>query len=152
MAFPRDYEDMLELLGKHQVRYLIVGGVAVSFHARPRHTKDLDIWVDPSQENLQRANRALTEFGSPLLLEPQDIDGVVQIGVGLDRIDLILSPEGVRFDDAWPKRSRGDLGKTPANWVDLETLIRMKEPLTGARHVEDVRVLKKVRELRAKGS
>ena len=34
-----DFEDMLALLGKHSVRYLVVGGLAFIYHAKPRFTK-----------------------------------------------------------------------------------------------------------------
>ena len=36
-----DFEDLLSLLGKHDVRYLVMGGLAFIYHARPRYTKDL---------------------------------------------------------------------------------------------------------------
>jgi hypothetical protein len=39
-------------------RYL-VGGYAVAFHAEPRYTKDLDVWVDPSADNAIRVFAAL---------------------------------------------------------------------------------------------
>jgi hypothetical protein len=41
---------MLFLLNKHGARYLIVGGLAFIYHAKPRYTKDIDLWVDPSME------------------------------------------------------------------------------------------------------
>ena len=43
----RDFEDMLALLHEHEVPYLIIGGLAVTYHARPRYTKGMDLWVDP---------------------------------------------------------------------------------------------------------
>ncbi len=38
----QDFEDFLDLLGRHGVRYLIIGGLAFIFHAKPRYTKDID--------------------------------------------------------------------------------------------------------------
>jgi hypothetical protein len=38
----KDFRDLLELLNRHQVRYLIVGGFAVAIHGAPRYTKDDD--------------------------------------------------------------------------------------------------------------
>lgn len=49
----RDFEDILQLLEQHSVRYLIVGGLAVIFHAKPRYTKDMNIWVDPQADNVE---------------------------------------------------------------------------------------------------
>ena len=43
----RDFEDMLFLLHKYKARYLIIGGLAFIYHAKPRYTKDMDLWIDP---------------------------------------------------------------------------------------------------------
>ena len=63
-----DFEDLLLLLHEHEARYLIIGGLAFIYHAKPRYTKDMDLWVEPEPGNIQRANRALAEFGRPTLL------------------------------------------------------------------------------------
>jgi hypothetical protein len=42
-----DFKELLSALNAHGVRYLIIGGYAVSFHAEPRATKDLDILISP---------------------------------------------------------------------------------------------------------
>ncbi len=52
MEAVRDFEDMLQCLQVHRVRYLIVGGLAFIFHAKPRYTKDMDIWIDPDPKNV----------------------------------------------------------------------------------------------------
>ncbi len=66
----QDFDDMLHFLDKHKVRYLVIGGLAFIYHAKPRYTKDMDLWIDPKPENVKRTNLALTEFGSPYLLNP----------------------------------------------------------------------------------
>ena len=38
----QDFEDMLLFLDKHKVKYLIIGGLAFIYHAKPRYTKDMD--------------------------------------------------------------------------------------------------------------
>ena len=58
METVQDFEDMLSLLNKHEAEYLIAGGLAFIYHAKPRYTKDIDILVDPSPGNLKRVNRA----------------------------------------------------------------------------------------------
>jgi hypothetical protein len=40
-----DFKDLLSILNADNVRYLVVGGYAVSLHAQPRATKDLDILI-----------------------------------------------------------------------------------------------------------
>ena len=58
---------MLALLEKHEVKYLIVGGLAFIYHAKPRYTKGMDPWIESSPEDISGANRALAAFGSPTL-------------------------------------------------------------------------------------
>jgi hypothetical protein len=50
----RDYEEFLASLDAHGVRYLVVGAHAVAFHARPRATKDVDVYVEPGARNVAR--------------------------------------------------------------------------------------------------
>jgi len=37
-----DFKELLSIFNAQKVKYLIVGGYAVSFHAQPRATKDID--------------------------------------------------------------------------------------------------------------
>lgn len=41
----QDFKDLLSAFHARGVRYLVVGGYAVSFHGHPRATKDLDLFV-----------------------------------------------------------------------------------------------------------
>jgi hypothetical protein len=141
----QDFEDLLQLLGKHRVRYLVIGGLAFIYHAKPRYTKDMDLWVDPSEDNVKRANIALAEFGSPFLLNPENDEEILQLGVAPDRIDLLRAITGVTFATAWKKRIRGKYGKANANWIDLDSLLRIKSFIDHPRHQDDVRVLREVR-------
>ncbi|MEW6072493.1 MAG: hypothetical protein AB1726_07870 [Planctomycetota bacterium] len=143
-----DFEDLLILLHSHGVQYLIVGGLAVTYHARPRYTKDMDIWVGPDPDNVDRANRALAEFGSPTLLDPGDRDQVLQIGLPPNRIDLLLDPGPVGFPVAWRDRIESTYGEAPANWIGLDALLEIKSSLDHPRHAEDARVLREVKRRR----
>jgi hypothetical protein len=141
----RDFEDLLEAFEKHRVRYLIIGGLAFIFHAKPRYTKDMDLWIDPMRANVKRTNAALAEFGSPYLLNPENDKEILQLGVDPDRIDLLRAVEGATFATAWKNRIQGKYGKAKANWIDLNSLIRIKSFINHPRHQDDVRVLQEVR-------
>ena len=143
----RDFEDLLALLERHKVKYLIIGGLAFIYHAKPRFTKDMDLWIGPDPENVDRANRALGDFGSPYLLEPDRSDEILQLGVAPNRIDL-LRDTGVGFEDLWGNRIEGRYGRASASWVDLDGLIAIKKRIDHPRHQDDVRVLEQVRDRR----
>jgi len=143
----RDFEDLLALLERHQVRYLIIGGLAFIYHAKPKYTKDMDLWIGPDAANVELANRALADFGSPHLLDPRNRDEILQLGVAPNRIDL-LREAGLEFDDLWRNRIEGRYGRAAASWVDLDGLIAIKKRIDHPRHQDDVRILERVRERR----
>ena len=144
----QDFEDMLTLLRRYEVRYLIVGGLAFIYHAKPRYTKDMDLWVEPTPDNLRLANRALADFGSPTLMSLEDPDEIVQIGVAPSRIDLIQTLGDASFEDAWASRIEDSYGGVEASWVGLDSLLHIKEQIDVPRHQEDARVLREVKRLR----
>jgi len=51
MQLPRDFKEFLKLLDSHKVRYLMIGGYAVSYHGYPRAKQDLDIWIAADADN-----------------------------------------------------------------------------------------------------
>ena len=144
MSAVPDFEDMLTLLDRHGVRYLIVGGLAFIYHAKPRYTKDIDLWLAADDQNVERANRALADFGSPALLDPGQDEQILQIGVEPNRIDLLRRLTGATFDPAWERRIEGSYGSAPANWVHLEDLLMIKEAIESPRHQDDARVLREI--------
>ena len=143
-----DFEDLLVLLEEHNARYLIVGGLAFIYHAKPRYTKDMDLWIDPDPANIERANRALREFPSPDLLTPGNLAEILQLGVEPNRVDLLQELGEARFQDAWDRRVRDNYGAVECNWIDIDTLLAVKAAINHPRHQEDARVLRQVKQLR----
>jgi len=84
MTLAQDFEEFVKLLNKHQVDYMVVGGYALAFHGKPRHTGDLDIWINSAETNAEKLVIAIKEFGlSSLGLTKSDFmqEGyVTQIG------------------------------------------------------------------------
>ncbi|MCX7715884.1 MAG: hypothetical protein N2Z73_00540, partial [Endomicrobia bacterium] len=66
MELSSDYRELLNVLKKYKVRYLVVDAYAVIYYTEPRYTKDIDIWVKPDIKNAVRLYNALKEFGAPL--------------------------------------------------------------------------------------
>lgn len=93
--FSQDFKEFIELLAKNKVEYLIVGGYAVGIHGYPRHTGDLDVWVNPTEQNSALVLNAVDEFGfSSFKLTQNDFSkpgNVIQLGYPPLRIDLITS-------------------------------------------------------------
>ena len=142
------FADLIDLFERHAVRYLIIGGVAFIRYVKPRYTKDIDIWIDPLPENVERANLALKEFGSPDLLDKDSTSEILLVGVVPSRIDILREINGNDFDAAWEKRDRGNYGATDANWVDIETLLEIKSGIDDPRHQQDAKDLRAVLKMR----
>ena len=64
--FPPDFKELLSVFNGRKVRYLLIGGYAVSLHAQPRATKDLDLLVSPDSANVKTLYATLAEFVAPL--------------------------------------------------------------------------------------
>ncbi len=62
----QDFKDLLSAFNAHGVKYLIVGGYAVAFHAQPRATKDIDLFIKADAANAKATYAALTSFGASL--------------------------------------------------------------------------------------
>jgi hypothetical protein len=63
MNLTQEFREFAELLNSNNVRYLIVGGIAVALYGYPRYTGDFDIWVDTSDDNASKLIKAIEEFG-----------------------------------------------------------------------------------------
>ncbi len=53
----QDHKDLLSAFRAYGVKYLIIGGYAVSFHAQPRAAKDIDLFIQPDLTNAQAVVR-----------------------------------------------------------------------------------------------
>jgi predicted nucleotidyltransferase len=125
-----DFRDLLSLLNRYGVRYLIVGGYAVMLYTEPRYTKDLDVVIGTQPEELEGVRRALEEFGFPMsddaaakLALP---NRMIKIGHPPSRINIPNEIEGVPFDEAWHRRGVIDVEGVQAPFISLQDLIAAK--------------------------
>ena len=143
----RDQIDFVKLLTKHGVRALIVGAHALGFHARPRYTKDLDIFVDPSLENAERIVGAIREFGfAELGITPKDLSErgrVIQLGFPPNRIDVMTNISGVTFEEAWQHRVEGTFGGQAVVFIGKEDLMRNKSAAGRHQDLADLDLLRR---------
>jgi len=147
----RDFEEFLESLNENGVRYLVVGAHAVAYHARPRATKDLDVYVDPTLDNARRVLAAIRHFfgGADLGFTEEDlteIETIIQLGVAPVRIDLLKSLSGIAsFERAWQNRIDADYGEIPAHYLSLDDLIAAKEHAGREQDMADLRHLRRIK-------
>lgn len=143
----KDQRDLLLVFNAHEVRYLVVGGYAFNFYTEPRATKDLDVWVDTSDENAARVFRALEAYGAPMsgytVADFQDTASIFQFGVPPSRIDLLMEIDAVTFREAWETSSIGTTGDgITVRFLSLSDLIRNKLAIGRLRDLADVEALR----------
>jgi hypothetical protein len=120
---PQDFVDLLTEFAVAEVRYLVIGGYAVGFHDRPRTTKDLDLLLEDTAENTERACQALSAFGAPRevteSLRTAGTDEIVWFGSPPSRVDLLKSAGGIDFAHAYSRRSQVAVGSLDVSILGL---------------------------------
>ncbi|MDP3684839.1 MAG: hypothetical protein Q8S01_13005 [Ignavibacteria bacterium] len=131
MVINKDFREFIELLNKHGVKYLVVGGYAVAFHGHPRYTKDLDVWVWLEEQNAEKIIDVLKDFGfASLQFNKEDFlnpDNVIQLGQPPNRIDLLTGLSGVDFKECYDKKNVITINDLEVNIIDLDSLRRNKK-------------------------
>lgn len=140
-----DFRDLLRALCDAEARFLIVGAYAVSAHAEPRATGDLDLWVEPTSQNAGRVYAALRRFGAPLeALSEADLErpGIVfQMGLPPRRIDILTAITGVDFETAWQDRVPVEYAGVACHVIGFEALVENKRRLGPAKDLADLELL-----------
>ena len=154
-----EIEGILDALNRANVRYLIVGGVAVVLHGYLRTTADLDLIIQLDRDNVLRAIRTLQDhhyrprapvsaedFAEPQVREQWIRDKGLAVFTLWSaahptlEIDLFVS-EPFDFDAVYARALRVPLEKTEATVIALEDLIALKRGVGRLRDLEDIAAL-----------
>ena len=146
----RDFRDLFAELNAAGVEYLVVGAHALAVHGHVRATKDLDVWVRPSQRNAQSVLNALGSFGAPIAnISVADLTTpgtIIQIGVEPVRVDIITAIDGVEFDPAWNSRMSVHFGDQEVAVLSRrEHLLQNKRASGRTQDLADIEALNKLR-------
>jgi hypothetical protein len=143
-----DWIDLLEALLEARARFLVVGAHALAVHGVARATQDLDVWVEPTEENASRVWTALIDFGAPLedlRVTKEDFiraETVVQIGLPPNRIDILTGITGVAdFGHAWEARTDQEVRGRIISFLGRDTLIANKRASGRLKDLADVEAL-----------
>ena len=166
----RSVEAVVKALNEAQVRYLIVGGLAVVAHGLLRFTADIDVVLDPAPEALQRAVAALAglgyrprapvEFGEFADAEKRDrwarekgltVFSTFSAEHRATELDLFLKPP-FDFDAVYARADRFDVAPgVNATFVSLGDLVEMKRQVGRPQDMQDVEGLESLRRAADKG-
>lgn len=152
MKLPDDFRELLEEFGRSGVEFVLIGGYAIAFHARPRATKDIDLLL-AGGANLERAADALSRFGAP----PNVVAAVRHLGdkeiayLGQPplRIDLLRTIDGVATETVLRNAVPTTWDGVELRVISLDDLIANKRATGRTQDAADAELLE--RALRAKG-
>lgn len=156
---PLDPVRIFEALQRHQVEYLTIGGVAVNVHGHVRNTRDVDILVEWTEENIRRLAVALADLDATLFgvdaelldVDPRDPDDLYKGGNftlrtaagGLDVFDPDEIPGGRPYEEMRPRAVEAVVEGVRVRAVGFDDLIRLKREAGRDRDIEDVATLLK---------
>ena len=150
----QDHKDLLSAFQSRGVRYLIVGGYAVSYHAQPRFTKDIDLLIQADPANGSAIYAALTDFGAALEgVRPEEfVERGIFFRFGNDpqTIDILADLPGVEFNAAWERRVEVTIDETrglKAYFIGRDDLIASKLASGRPQDVADVEAIRKAGEV-----
>ncbi len=144
----RHFQEFIELLESHGVRYLIVGGYAVGFHGFPRYTGDLDVFIAISEENAGKMMEVFSKFGFPDLgLSKEDFlqdEIVVEIGREPLKIQVLTGIDGTTFEECYNGRADLQLGDRKVPIIGFDDLLKNKAASQRAKDRIDLEELKRI--------
>ncbi len=156
--------ELIEALALAQVRYCIVGGVAVNLHGVPRMTYDVDILVTPEAEELRKTQDVLERLGLqrriPVSLEEfaeqehrermRDERNLIAVTFTdpanpLREVDVLVAPPGVDMAAVVARSTRMSMGGVSVYVSSIDDLIAMKRATGRAQDADDVKNLERIR-------
>jgi hypothetical protein len=129
---------------EHDVKYVVIGGIAAVLHGVPRATFDLDILIEATPDNARRLLDALldAQMGTASLTSAEGLLAH-EITIFRDRVrlDVQTSTPGLRFEDAWRNRETMEYEGQAFYVVSRDDLIASKRAAGREVDLEDVRLL-----------
>lgn len=160
-----EYEDIFRKLNKENIRYLLIGGVAVILYGVPRATGDVDIMLSMSSENILKFVKSMGEFGykPKVPVKPEEFADPVKRKEWQEQknmkvfsfqhpddlfmvVDVMIN-NPIDFENAYKKRKVISKWGTEISVVPKEDLIKLKQIAGRDQDLSDIALLKKGEEL-----
>ena len=160
------YKKILLELEKKDVKYLVIGGIAVNLYGHPRVTKDLDLMISFEKTNMAKFVEIIKSFKLkprvPVEIEELADKNKREIWKqernmkvfsfynpenDLEVIDIMIQ-DYINFDEAYKRVEKISDGSLTVSMISIDDLIRLKEIANRPNDRADIEVLKKLKELR----
>lgn len=145
------FAKLLVLLARSEVRFLLVGGLAVTLHGYSRLTEDVDILLESSPDNLGKFLATMATYGegfaSELTVEDFDEEeGAIRIVEASEfcQIDVFTRMNGSSYHDFVSEAASLVIGDSTVMYASKETLIELKAHSAREKDRLDVHALKQL--------
>jgi hypothetical protein len=155
---------LFQALADRDLRFVVVGGVAVNLHGYSRFTNDIDLVIDLETDHAMRFVRTLTdrglqpllpvkaeEFADPAIRDSWVVERNLEVFSMHDPanpmlvVDLFASPP-IEFDALWARAVRARIANAEIRIAAIEDLVRMKELAGRPKDQDDIRHLLRILE------
>lgn len=160
---PLQLRELLARLTEAEVRFVLVGGLAVNAWGYLRGTRDVDVVPDPSPQNLAKLDALLRELGGKVdvggrLLDADAISTFLRTGdrtlviTDLGQVDVLQGlPQVPRFEVLDQEATEVDLDGIAVRVCSLGHLLAMKRASDRPRDRDDLDALEAAQEGRREG-
>ena len=126
---------------------MVVGGYALAFHGKPRHTGDLDIWINITPKNARSMVQVLKEFGMQSLGLEEAVflrpGYITQIGYPPLRIDILNHIDGLEFKEAKKEMQIIDTDGLSVRYIGLHDFVKNKLASGRPQDLSDIKEIQK---------
>lgn len=138
MVVEARFDEVLRILSRNDVEFIVVGGIAAILQGSPLSTEDIDVVYDSSEENLARLATALGDLEAYYLdpagrhIEP-DVSRLASMRVHLlktncGRVDVLRTVgQNLAFEDLVQNTRLLEVAEVVVRVLNLETIIATKE-------------------------
>lgn len=147
--FQEDFRDFLKALNDQDVKYIMVGGLAVILLGHARVTGDMDIWVERTEGNYKKLAKAFFQFGMPVfdmtLKKFMDVkeNDVFSFGRNPTAIDIMTSVKGLNFLESYELSTIFDDEGLLIRIIHINQLIESKKAAGRLKDLDDIKQLRR---------
>lgn len=148
--FIENHQLLLKSLIKHEVNFLLVGGYAVIYYGYKRTTGDMDLWIEPNNDNKIKLLEVLKEFE----FDNEGIEYIKKLDFTKhlafhfwqepERVDCLTKISGVDFNEAYEQKVMAEIEDISIPVIQYKHLILSKMSSERLKDKADIEELQKI--------
>lgn len=154
--FFKEHHDILQALLLHHVNFMLIGGYAVNYYGYNRTTGDMDIWLQPTNENKELLLQALSALGfdeeGMEIIRQWDFTLPQKFHIGTDRqpdkTEFMTHISGVNYSLASENKILADMDGLKLPIIHYNNLIQNKKSTGRTKDTSDIEHLEKIMHLK----